>query len=59
MAYDQNNSGFQRQMYKGNWKCAKCGGEITELPFNPDPARLNQLQCRKCHQERQGMSRNR
>ena len=24
-----------RQMFQGNWKCATCGTEITELPFQP------------------------
>lgn len=54
MAYDNNrqDGGFQRQMYKGDWKCAKCGAPITELPFDPDPARLDQLQCRDCHRQR-------
>ncbi|MEK7566722.1 MAG: hypothetical protein AAB527_01125 [Patescibacteria group bacterium] len=49
MAYD-NNFG-ERKMYQGNWKCAKCGAEITQLPFEPDPARLGQLQCRDCHRK--------
>ncbi|MBI2591738.1 MAG: hypothetical protein HYW34_03620 [Candidatus Brennerbacteria bacterium] len=38
-------------MFQGNWKCAKCGAEITQLPFEPDPARLGQLQCRDCHRK--------
>ena len=50
MAYD--NQGFQRQMYQGNWKCSKCQGDIKELPFQPDPSRLDQLLCRECHRER-------
>ena len=37
-----------RQMHQGNWKCAGCGGDITELPFEPDPARADQLKCRDC-----------
>ncbi len=44
--------GFQRQMFKGDWQCAKCGTPITELPFEPDPSRLDKLLCRNCHQER-------
>ena len=47
MAYQQSGGGFQRQMYQGNWKCSKCSAEITELPFNPDPSRLDQLQCQE------------
>lgn len=52
MAYDDNQGGFQRKMYQGNWKCAQCGKEITELPFEPDPNRLEQLLCRDCHREK-------
>lgn len=56
MAYDNNRGGgdFQRKMYQGNWKCSKCEAPITELPFEPDPARLDQLLCRECHRERRG-----
>jgi len=35
-----------RQMFKGNWKCADCGKEITELPFEPSPDRP--IYCRDC-----------
>ena len=59
MAYDNNNNdrggdqgGFERKMYTGSWNCSKCGKEITELPFEPDPARLDKLLCRDCHKER-------
>ena len=48
----QRDGGFQRKMYQGNWKCAKCGASITELPFEPDPSRIDSLQCRDCHRER-------
>ncbi|RME59508.1 hypothetical protein D6779_04025 [Candidatus Parcubacteria bacterium] len=44
-----NSSGFQRPMYKGDWKCAKCDGSITELPFEPDPARSDRLLCKSCY----------
>ncbi|PIR89043.1 MAG: hypothetical protein COU07_03045 [Candidatus Harrisonbacteria bacterium CG10_big_fil_rev_8_21_14_0_10_40_38] len=47
-----------RQMFKGSWKCANCGKDITELPFEPDPARLNSLLCRDCHRERKQSFRN-
>ncbi len=43
--------GGDRQMYQGNWKCSECGTDITELPFEPDSARLDQLQCRDCHRQ--------
>lgn len=35
-----------REMVKGNWKCADCGKEITELPFEPSPDRP--IYCRDC-----------
>ncbi len=53
MAFDNDRGGgFQRQMYKGDWKCAKCGAAITELPFQPDPQKMDKLLCRDCHMER-------
>lgn len=36
-----------RQMFKGNWTCADCGGAITELPF--EPRDTSTLSCRDCH----------
>jgi len=30
---NRGGAGFQRQVYKGEWQCAKCGAAITELPF--------------------------
>ena len=50
MAYEQNG-GMQRKMFQGDWKCSKCGSAITELPFEPDPARLGQILCRDCHRQ--------
>ncbi len=52
MDQERQNDGFkpfQREMVKGNWPCSKCGNAITELPFQPDPARMSQLQCRDCY----------
>lgn len=37
-----------RQIHQGNWTCSGCGGAITQLPFQPDPARADQLKCRDC-----------
>lgn len=55
---DNNQGGFEpRKMFKGNWACAQCGKEITELPFEPDPARLGQLLCRDCHREKRAKFR--
>ncbi len=49
----------QRQMYQGNWACSKCGAEITELPFEPDPSRMDRLLCRDCHRNRVQSFKNR
>ena len=34
-------------MHQGNWKCSKCGGTITELPFVPRSEAG--LTCRACY----------
>ena len=34
-------------MFQGNWKCSKCGGAITELPF--EPRSEAGLTCRDCY----------
>jgi len=49
MAFDNQ---APRKTFQGDWKCAKCAKAITELPFEPDPSRLDQLLCRDCHRER-------
>lgn len=36
---------------QGNWVCGTCGAPITELPFEPDPNRLNTLKCFDCHKK--------
>ncbi len=51
MQRQQNNNDFQRQMYKGDWQCSKCGTSITELPFEPHQGRTDQLQCRDCFRQ--------
>ncbi len=54
MAFNDQDggAGFQKKMYQGNWQCSKCGAAITELPFEPDPVRMDKLLCRQCHLER-------
>ncbi len=42
--------GFERKMFKGDWKCADCGKEIPELPFEPDQDRP--IYCRDCWSKR-------
>lgn len=39
-----------RKMVQGNWKCADCEKEITELPFEPSPDRP--IYCRECWSQR-------
>lgn len=31
-----------------NIKCCDCGTPITQLPFPPDPARLDSVRCQDC-----------
>jgi CxxC-x17-CxxC domain-containing protein len=56
MAYNNDGGdrgGFEpRKMYQGSWKCSKCGAEITELPFEPDPEKSDRLMCRDCFREK-------
>ena len=42
---------FERRMFdvsKQNIKCCDCGTPITQLPFDPDPSRLNSIRCQDC-----------
>lgn len=39
-------------MFQGNWKCSKCGGAITELPFQPRSE--SGLTCRACFMASKG-----
>lgn len=48
MDQERRNWGPRPEPVKGNWTCSQCKGEITELPFNPDPARMDKLQCKEC-----------
>lgn len=41
-------------MFQGNWKCSKCGGAITELPFQPRSE--EGLTCRACFMGSKGGS---
>lgn len=47
-----NGGGFApKPKVQGNWACGTCGAPITELPFTPDPNRLNTLKCFDCHKK--------
>ena len=46
-----------REMVKGNWKCAECGAEITELPFEPVADRP--VHCKECWSKKREQSRGR
>ena len=48
-----NDNGSERQMVQGDWQCSSCGNAITELPFRPDPDRVQNLKCRDCFKPRQ------
>lgn len=39
-------------MFQGNWKCSKCGGVITQLPFQPRSE--SGLTCRDCYSKGTG-----
>ncbi|EKD49389.1 MAG: hypothetical protein ACD_63C00161G0001 [uncultured bacterium] len=39
--------GGQRRTFQGNWKCAECGTEITELPFEPRDEQS--ILCKECY----------
>lgn len=48
---ERPQGGFQRQMYDVsdmNIKCRDCGAAITQLPFQPDPARIDTIRCQEC-----------
>ena len=49
----QDGGNFQDRpkppMIQGNWKCADCGGEITELPFEPRAG--SEVRCRDCYRK--------
>lgn len=42
-----NNFGTPRPMVQGNWTCAQCSKEITELPF--EPRDNSNVLCSDCH----------
>jgi len=50
MAFRKFPRKFPRKMYHGHWKCADCGKEITELPFEPSPDRP--VYCQECWAKR-------
>lgn len=48
--FNQGKRSFPREMVKGNWNCADCQVEITELPFEPSPDRP--VYCKECWSKR-------
>ena len=53
MAFDNGNGGFSRQMYDVSamgLKCAGCGKDVLELPFEPKADRP--VYCRDCNRNR-------
>lgn len=59
MAFDSRRDDSPRKMFQGDWSCSKCGAKINQLPFEPDPSRLDQLQCYDCHKKNRPPMRNR
>ena len=51
MAYGNQGAEDYKKKYQGNWTCGKCGTAITELPFEPNPERLDELKCFDCHKK--------
>ena len=49
---NDNNAGGDRQMVQGNWTCADCGIEITQLPFEPDGSQP--VLCKACYLKKRG-----
>lgn len=48
--YGNDNRGYApRPKVQGNWTCAQCGAQITELPFQPRSDQLDTLKCRDCY----------
>lgn len=52
VAYNNHNDDGDRKMFEGNWTCSGCGASITQLPFQPDPARESGLLCKNCHMQK-------
>jgi len=46
------NKNNEIKMHEGNWKCSKCSGSITQLPFEPTPGREGELLCIDCHKQK-------
>ena len=51
----QSNDDSSLGMIKGNWTCAECGAEITELPFEPDGTRP--VHCKECWAKKRNQGR--
>lgn len=58
MAEDfKQGGGFKKQMFDvsdKNIKCCDCGAEIKQLPFNPDPERVDSIKCFDCIKKSRG-----
>ncbi|NBD73480.1 hypothetical protein GVX82_00350 [Patescibacteria group bacterium] len=45
-------TGTHRQVFQGSWQCSVCGGEITQLPF--EPRGTANLKCMDCFKKSRG-----
>lgn len=52
----QGGERFERKRFQGNWKCADCGAEITELPFEPRDG--SNVRCLECYRKNKPPRRN-
>ncbi|MBI2625699.1 hypothetical protein HY573_02130 [Candidatus Parcubacteria bacterium] len=50
VAFDDDNRGYERKWYEGEWTCSQCGAKITKLPFQPTGDRP--VYCQDCHRQR-------
>ncbi len=55
MAFNDNYGRSPRPMVQGNWTCAECGTEITELPFEPSAGKP--IHCKECWSKKRNQSR--
>lgn len=55
MAFKNN---YPKKIFKGNWECAQCHESITELPFEPNPHKMNKLLCKECFSSKKKSFRN-
>ena len=56
MDTDSTNYNHSQETVKGSWKCAGCGAEMTELPFEPSGDRP--IYCKACWMKNREQGKN-